>query len=64
LPFDWHNGGVAKLRHGIQHFSPAARTAQNRKTDASIGDHQAMANQATAADTKPDPSRYNDEAVG
>jgi hypothetical protein len=64
LPFDWRKGGMAELKHGPRHFFPAARTAQNRKIDASIGDHQAISNQATAPATKPDPITCYYEAIG
>jgi hypothetical protein len=55
---------MAELSHGPQHFFPAPRTAQNRKTDASIGDDQAISNQGTTPATKPDPITYYYEAVG
>jgi hypothetical protein len=64
LLFDWHPGGMAELRHGPQHFFPAPRTAQNRKTDASIGDDQAISNESATPATKPDRITYYYEAVG
>ncbi|HXW16563.1 MAG TPA: hypothetical protein VEN79_18785, partial [Terriglobia bacterium] len=64
LAFDWHKGGMAKLKHGTQHFVPAARTAQNREIDASIGDDQAISNQDTAPATKPNATTYYYRACG
>jgi hypothetical protein len=55
---------MAELRNATQHFFPAARTAQNRKIDASIGDDQAISNQGTTPATKPDPITYYYRSIG